>query len=126
MLRFRFCWCVLFPLLLLAPLETRAAPPVKKGPVSFINDVAPILKENCFACHDGKKRKGKLDMTTFASFRKGGSKDDPIEAGKPRESLLIDLLTAKGAGRMPPTEAGERLPAEKVAVIARWIQQGAK
>jgi len=99
---------------------------VPKGSVSFINDVAPLLKENCFACHDGKKRKGKLDMTTYASLRKGGSKDDPIEAGKPRESLIIDVLTAKGAGRMPPREAGDALPAEKVAVIARWIEEGAK
>ena len=28
----------------------------QEKPISFINDVAPILKENCFACHDAKKR----------------------------------------------------------------------
>ena len=49
--------------LLATPPTARAQAP--KGPVSFINDVAPILKENCFACHDAKKRKGKFDMTTF-------------------------------------------------------------
>ena len=81
-----------------------------KGPTSFINDVAPILKENCFACHDAKKRKGNLDMTTFENFHKGGDKDDPFTAGKPDESLILDVLTAKDNSRMPPKDSGEPLP----------------
>jgi WD40 repeat protein len=134
MLRSRFCWCVLCPLigialilalLLLAPQEAFAAG-AKKAPVSFINDVAPILKENCFACHDAKKRKGKLDMSTYASLRKGGDKDDPIADGKPDESILIDLITSPGAERMPPKEAGDPLPKEKIAIIEQWIKEGAK
>jgi WD40 repeat protein len=135
MLRPRVCFCVTCPLLgllalllVLLRMPAGAAGAAEPGrvPVSFINDVAPILKENCFACHDSKKRKGKLDMTTYAGLRKGGSKDDPIEAGKPRESLIIDLLTTRKAGRMPPKEAGEPLPAERVALIARWIEAGAR
>src|SRR5438046_4711077 len=120
MFRFRHsCCCILCSLIGLAltwlmffasPPAASAQPP--KGPVSFINDVAPILKENCFACHDSKKRKGKLDMTTFESFRKGGTKDEPWVAGKPEESVIIDLLTARGNMRMPPKEAGDALPKE--------------
>src|SRR5262245_60031575 len=134
MLRSRFCWCVLCPLigialilalLLLAPQDAFAAG-AKKAPVSFINDVAPILKENCFACPDAKKGKGKLDMSTYASLRKGGDKDDPIADGKPDESILIDLITSPGAERMPPKEAGDPLPKEKIAVIEQWIKEGAK
>ena len=67
-----------------AAAETPAPP---KGPVSFINDVAPILKENCFGCHGAKNPKGKLDMTKFDSFQKGGTKDTPFAAGKPDDSL---------------------------------------
>jgi hypothetical protein len=111
-------------LLLSAPQAAQAQAP--KGPVSFINDVAPILKENCFACHDSKKRKGKFEMTSYENFRKGGTKDDPVVPGKPKESILIDLLTTTGSGRMPPKEAGEPLPKEKVAIIAKWIEEGAK
>src|SRR3954452_1829488 len=95
-------------------LGPSSASPQKK-PVSFINDVAPILKENCFACHDAKKRKGKLDMTTYESFRKGGDKDDPIAPGKPDESYIIDVLTAKDASRMPPKDSGDALPPAKIA-----------
>ena len=50
-------------------------------PVSFINDVAPILKENCFACHDAKKRSGKYDMTTFAKLMAGGAEGESVTAG---------------------------------------------
>lgn len=103
-----------------------AIEPTAKKPVSFINDIAPIFKESCFACHDTKKRKGKLDMTTFANLRKGGDNDDPIVPGKPDESMLIDLIAAKGSKRMPPKESGDPLPAEKVALVKRWIEQGAK
>src|SRR5438105_14935605 len=108
MLRSRYCSCVLcaalalaltLGLLLLTPQQSIAqAPP--KAPVSFINDVAPILKENCFACHDAKKRKGKFDMSTYESFRKGGDEEDPVTPGKPDESLMIDLMTSKDKLRM--------------------------
>jgi WD40 repeat protein len=128
------CFCVLcaalagalaLAVLLASPQRASAQPPAK-GPVSFINDVAPILKENCFACHDAKKRKGKLDMTTFENFRKGGDHEDPIVPGKPEESRLVEMLTAKDNSRMPPKEAGEPLAADKVALIARWVAEGAK
>src|SRR5207237_2677178 len=66
------CYCILctfiglalaFLMLLAGAPAANAQPP--KGPVSFINDVAPILKENCFACHDAKKKKGKLEITSY-------------------------------------------------------------
>lgn len=137
MLRSRYsCACILCAalalalamLLLLTPQRAAAGatPAAAKGPVSFINDVAPILKENCFACHDAKKRKGKLDMTTFENFRKGGDHDDPVVPGKPDESELLDRLTAKDKSRMPPLESGDALPKEKLDVIARWIKEGAR
>src|SRR5262249_1907515 len=134
MLHSRYCFCVLCVLtalalalgMLLMMPQTATAQAPAKGPVSFIKDVAPILKENCFACHDAKKRKGKLDMTTFENFRKGGDHDDPIAAGKPEESRIIELLTDPGAKRMPPRDTGDALPKEKVAVLAQWIKEGAK
>lgn len=107
------------------PAAAQAAQPAKKA-VSFINDVAPILKENCYACHDAKKRKGKFDMTTVETFRKGGIKEiDPLVPGKPEESHLIDLLTATDKSRMPPLETGDALPKEKVEIIRQWIKEGA-
>jgi WD40 repeat protein len=112
---------------LLLPTPHPAAAEAPRSPVSFINDVAPILKENCFACHDAKKRKGKFDMSSYESFRKGGDKEDPVVPGKPDESLIIDLLTAKDKSRMPPPkDIPDPLPKEKIDVIAKWIAEGAK
>jgi len=96
------------------------------NPVSFIRDVAPIFKENCFACHDAKKRKGKLDITTFEGLRKGNGDEDPIVAGRPQDSDLFQRITAKGGRRMPPRDSGEPLSGPQIAIIEGWIAEGAK
>jgi WD40 repeat protein len=103
-----------------------AAPAFAQKPVSFINDVAPILKENCFACHDAKKRAGKYDMTTFDKMMSGGSDGEPVLAGKVADSELHRLMVTKDERRMPPRDKGDAVPAEKAAVVAEWIKQGAK
>ncbi len=139
MLRYRFCFCVLCAVLAgalalllvsLTPHASEAQPAVKVPaagkPVSFINDVAPILKESCFGCHGAKNPKGKLDMTRYESLRRGGAHDDPIVEGKPEDSYIIDVLTATGKKRMPPLESGDALPKSKIDVISRWIKEGAK
>ncbi|MCI0738981.1 MAG: hypothetical protein L0Y72_08055 [Gemmataceae bacterium] len=136
MFRTRCCYCILCSLLglviawlmLATPQAARAQAP--KGPVSFINDVAPILKENCYACHDSKKKKGKLEMTSYENLRKGGTKDDPVTPGKSKESLLIGVVTSTGAEgqlpHMPPKDVGDPLSKEQIALIAKWIDEGAK
>lgn len=108
--------------LLLAPSVAVAA----DKPVSFINDVAPILKENCFACHDAKKRSGKYDMTTVEKLMAGGSDGEPIVPGKPDESEFHGLIVTNDDRRMPPRDKGEAVPKDKAEVIRRWIAEGAK
>ena len=133
MFRSRFCFCILCTALaaalaalylFVATPATHAAAP--KGPVSFIDDVAPILKKNCFGCHGVKNPKGKLDMTKYESFLKGGTKDDPIIPGNPGDSILIIMVTATDKLRMPPMETGDPLKKEDIAIIEQWIKEGAK
>jgi WD40 repeat protein len=125
------CYCILCALLgwaLAALLWSLAstAHAAEPAPVSFINDIAPILKESCFGCHGAKNPKGKLDMTKYASLRKGGTKDDPISPGKPDDSYILDVLKATDKSRMPPKDTGDALPKEKITLIERWISEGAK
>src|SRR5262249_39571520 len=54
-----------------------------------------------------------------------GSKEDPVVPGKPDESLIIDMLTAKDNSRMPPKEVSEPLSKTKIATIEKWIAEGA-
>lgn len=132
MLRHRFCACVLCAvaaivasyLVLFAAPQTASAQPAK--PVSFIADVAPIFKENCFACHDAKKKAGKYDMTTFEKLMAGGTGGEPIVPGKPDLSEFHALLVTTEQRRMPPRDKGEAVPKDKAALIGRWIKEGAK
>lgn len=136
MLRCRTFFCVFCPLagLILAALyfyftapPTAVAQPAQpKGEISFIKDVAPILRKNCFGCHDAKKKKGKLEMTNFAEFLKGGRHEDVLVPGKSKKSFIINVLTATNNTRMPPPDIGNPLPKEQIELIAAWIDQGAK
>src|SRR2546430_2675033 len=111
MLRRRFTPCasaVLAAYLLFASPQTASAQPAK--PVSFINDVAPILKENCFACHDSRKKSGKYDMTTYEKIRAGGANGDPLTPGKPETSEFHSLIVTTEQRRMPPRDKGEAVP----------------
>src|SRR5437763_5682135 len=132
MLRSRTCFCILcaaigaaltFIYLGLARTPTASARQKQPKAVSFIDDVAPILKESCFGCHGAKNPKGKLDMTKFESLMKGGVHDEPIDAGKPDKSLLVQVLKAKDATRMPPKESGEALAPAKIAILEQWIKE---
>jgi len=98
----------------------------QEKPISFIKDVAPILKEYCFTCHDGKKKSGKYDMTTPEKLLEGGSAGEPIVAGMPDKSDFYDLIVTKDDRRMPPRDKGEAMPSAKAAIVAKWIKGGAK
>jgi len=131
MFRSRSLYCIFCGLVGLAIAWLFLANPTPVGAqgkkdVSFIDDVAPILQKSCYSCHSSKTKKGKLDMTTYASFRNGGTKDDPIEPGKPKQSYIMQVLTSTGPDRMPPKDVGAALSKEKIDVIARWIEQGGK
>lgn len=97
-----------------------------QAPVSFINDIAPVFKENCFACHDAKKKSGKYDMTTYEKIMAGGANGEPITPGKPEMSEFHGLIVSKDQRRMPPRDKGEAVPQAKADLIAKWIKEGAK
>ncbi|OWK36428.1 c-type cytochrome domain-containing protein [Fimbriiglobus ruber] len=127
--RLRACHCILCAATaaLLAFLFFGTATPAHaQQPVSFVNDVAPILKENCFACHDAKKKSGKYDMTTFEKLMTGGASGEAVVAGKPTDSDFYTLITSKDDRRMPPKDKGEAVPAAKAKIIEQWIKEGAK
>ena len=72
-------------------------------PVSFLKDVAPILVQNCIACHNPKKSESKYTMTTFAQLAKGGvrGKGITLVGGDPDASYFVELCRPDGDPRMP-------------------------
>src|SRR3954447_2493831 len=128
MTRYRLCiLCALLSALAAWLVLGPSLASAQDRPVSFINDVAPILKENCFACHDAKKRSGKYDMTTFEKFLAGGAGGEGITPGKHADSELYTLITSEKERRMPPRKDTLSPVAKAQAeVIRQWIDRGAK
>lgn len=125
MSRIRLCiLCAIAAAVVAATLTAPAS--IAAEPVSFIRDVAPILKDNCYACHDAKKRSGKLEMTSYATLRKGGAHDDPVVPGKPDDSELYNVLVHDGTRLMPPKDKGGPLAARQIATVRKWIDEGGK
>src|SRR5918994_1723422 len=103
MTRYRLCLlCALLSALAAWLVLGSSSASAQDKPVSFINDVAPILKENCFACHDAKKRAGKYDMTSFEKLMAGGQAGEGVTAGKHADSEMFTLMVSEKERRMPP------------------------
>ena len=94
--------------------------------VGFLKDVAPILVQNCIACHNPKKAESKYDMTSFERLAKGGQQGEGItlEPGDPDASFLVELIRPDGVPRMPYKL--DPLAPEQIATIERWVTQGAE
>ncbi len=93
--------------------------------VSFVREIAPIFRDKCLTCHGPEKAKGEYRLDTFERLQKpGASKAAPITSGAPAQSHLFELVTAADADdRMPQKD--EALPKQQIALIERWIKEGA-
>jgi uncharacterized membrane protein len=110
------------------PTTKQTAVPEVAGDVDFARDVQPIFEARCVKCHNESKQKGDYRLDTHAHLMKPGeSGKSPIVAGKSGESHLVNLIEGQGEFEdsvMPPK--GEKLNDKQVALIRRWIDEGAK
>jgi mono/diheme cytochrome c family protein len=100
-----------------------------KSAVDFGRDILPILSDNCFRCHgpDEKARKGKFRLDTReGAFRVKDGKT-VIVPGRSAASELMRRITSRDPEElMPPPDSNRKLAARQVALIRRWIDEGAK
>ncbi len=117
---------IFLALLLSTPL-LKAAEMKKEGEdkaISFYSDVRPLFQAKCHGCHQPAKAKGDYVMTTFEQLLKGGETDAAIIAKHPDKSYLVEQIAlVDGKAEMPPK--GDPFTAEEVALIERWIAEGA-
>jgi hypothetical protein len=90
--------------------------------VVFESEVKAILADTCIRCHNSKMRKSGIDLTTPKGILLGGDSGRIIQAGRPDESLLFEMIDA---GEMPPDEK-DRLSRAQLESIRKWIAAGAK
>lgn len=104
----------------------RADEPKAPPAVSFRREIAPLLVQHCGACHGVTDFKGEYQLHTFAALLKPGESGlAPVTPGKLADSELYRLVSSTDASERMPKEA-DPLPAEKLALLKRWIEQGAK
>ena len=111
----------IFPAALACALGVGAA----EVPVDFARDIQPLLVSRCYDCHGPEKPKGGLHLTSKPHALRGGESGEPaLIAGASARSLLLQrVLTADEDDVMP--QKGERLTPAEIAVLRRWIDEGA-
>jgi hypothetical protein len=126
--------CALFILLVGSLASCRQKESASEIPevVSYNFHVRPIFSDKCFACHgpDVNKREAGLRLDIPDSAFKV-LKDNPghyaLVPGDPDHSVVYERIAAEDSSLlMPPVESNLKLTLHDVAIIKKWIGQGAK
>lgn len=97
--------------------------------VEFNRDIRSILSDNCFFCHGPDKNKRKADLRLDTAEGLVGKPGEPgtVVPGKPADSELFRrIISTDPEQKMPPAESGKSLTPRDIALLKKWIEQGAK
>ncbi|HRE66314.1 MAG TPA: PSD1 and planctomycete cytochrome C domain-containing protein [Cyclobacteriaceae bacterium] len=100
--------------------------------VDYNLHIRPLLSDRCFKCHgpDANQRKANLRLDTPEGAR-AALKDNPsahaIIPGNPDKSEVYVRISASDTSEvMPPPNSNLSLNQNEIALIKKWIEQGAK
>ncbi len=128
-------WYFLGVMLLLACQPEKPAAVVEAGKsipriIDFNRHVKPILSDRCFACHGPDKNNQEADLRLdteaglFAALTEGNG--HVIVPGNLRQSAVYQRIVASDPEvQMPPPESNLSLSPREIAILSRWIEQGA-
>ncbi len=108
-------------------MELELAPPKSLDEAQFYGHIIkPILRTSCVSCHSKSKREGDLDMSTYASLMKGGTKL-AIQPNDITTSEIYKRITLPHDNKkFMPTEGKKPLSDEQIKLMAIWINSGAQ
>ncbi len=94
--------------------------------VDFSKDIKPLLNRKCMSCHGGVRQQAGLSflfresmLTTLETGHRA------VVAGDPASSEVLHRIKSTDPDQvMPPDE--ERLTDREIALVEKWIDQGAK
>ncbi|MFN9717382.1 MAG: PSD1 and planctomycete cytochrome C domain-containing protein, partial [Planctomycetota bacterium] len=87
----------------------------------FQSKVFPILESRCFECHGDGDVEAELHLTSRKAILLGGESGAAMVPGEPDRSLIVQAMRYESF-QMPPRS---KMPDEEIAIIAKWIQDGA-
>jgi hypothetical protein len=99
-------------------------------PESYKKTVSPIIHDYCLSCHKPGGQgyeKNMLDMRTYKSLMKGTKFGAVIKPGDSFTSAFIMAIEGRvhASIKMPYGVEGG-LSKDKIGVLKRWVEQGAK
>src|ERR1700730_13393509 len=95
-------WPILAPLTLTVSALGQETPSFGPQELSFFeNNVRPILKSNCDACHKPANQSNGHSLESRESARKGDNRGPAAQPGAPADSLLIRAVEQTGDLKMP-------------------------
>ena len=93
--------------------------------VDFAKEIEPLLVRRCSECHGPDKQKGDLRLDTRgAAIKSGKSGKAALVPGKPDDSELMKRVASQDPDEVMPPK-GERLTPNEVALLKRWVAEGA-
>ncbi len=96
------------------------------GSISFRGEIAPILLDNCLACHCVKKAEGGYRVDSYEELIKPGDSGElPLATSVDHLSELLRRLTCKDESERMPAES-EPLAPEQIELVKQWIAGGGK
>jgi Protein of unknown function (DUF1549)/Protein of unknown function (DUF1553)/Planctomycete cytochrome C len=116
----------------LASLPKRDKPQETPGAdtkIDFEQHILPILERSCFECHSGKlkKPKGGIRLDDLEAIREKSQTDNLVLPHKAAKSSLVKSISLPPGDDdlMPPPNDGKPLSADEIALIRRWVEEGA-
>lgn len=106
-------------------LDRDAIHAAKRGPVSFVTHVKPVLEAKCVTCHNRKTLPGHASLETRDEALRTGVLGTYAVPGHPEKSLLVHNVesTHRNASVMPAV--GMRLTAAEYHILKKWVKEGA-
>ncbi len=96
--------------------------------IEFNRDVRPIFADLCFSCHgpDKNQRKAELRLDREASVFRNRKEVRPVVKGDLAKSELFARITSNDPDeKMPPPDSQRKLSDRQIALIKKWIEEGA-
>ncbi|CAN5834960.1 DUF1553 domain-containing protein [soil metagenome] len=112
-----------------ASAELQARLPEK---IDFNFHVKPILSDRCFACHgpDANKREADLRLDTeegaFAALDDMGKRHAIVRGNLRGSEMFQRIVSTDPELMMPPPNSNLSLSDYEIAVLEKWIEQGAE
>ena len=98
--------------------------PCSADTVYFTKDILPLLLQNCAksGCHDEDTAAAEVIMNNYQNIITTGE----VQPGNPASSKLYTIVIEPDPGNIMPPPPAAPLTAAQIAMINKWISQGAK